>query len=405
MYYPGYELWARAVRPVQRAASRCSSLVLESHRQWQWQLLRSVGANLEAFGLAEVTHRRPDFDIHSVCDAAGELRAVTHDVVAKTPFAQLVRFRREGLPNAAKILLVAPVSGHFATLLNGTVKTLLRDHEVYLTDWLNARDIPVFHGRFGFAEYVQHLIDFLRGLGPGIHLMGVCQPTVACLAAAAVMAEDGDACQPASLILLAGPIDTRQSPTRVNQLAKEKPIDWFETRLVTTVPWPNGGAGRRVYPGVVQLLAFMNMNRERHIQAFNQLREHRANGDDEKANAIADFYREYFAVMDLPAEFYLETVEQVFQQHVLPKGLMELKGRRVDCAAIRKPFLLTIEGERDDICGIGQTLAAQELCSRMPGYKKSHHLQAGVGHYGVFNGKRWDRRIYPVVREFILSTA
>lgn len=392
------------MRPIYRAATRCSSLALESYDQWQLQSLRSVGADLEALGLAEVTHHRPDFDIHSVSDAAGELRAVTHDVVAQTPFAHLVRFKREGIPNAAKILLVAPVSGHFATLLTGIVKTLLRDHEVYLTDWLNARDIPACHGRFGFAEYVQHLIDFLRGMGPGSHLMGVCQPTVACLAAAALMAEDGDPCQPASLILLAGPIDTRQSPTRVNQLAKEKPIEWFETRLVTTVPWPNAGAGRRVYPGVVQLMAFMSMNRERHIQAFNQLREHRANGDDEKANAIADFYREYFAVMDLPAEFYLETVEQVFQQHALPKGLMEIQGRRVDCSAIRKPFLLTIEGERDDICGIGQTLAAQELCSRMPGYKKSHHLQAGVGHYGVFNGKRWERRIYPVVREFILST-
>ena len=299
------------------------------------------------------------------------------------------------------MLLVAPMSGHFSTLLSGTLRTLLQDHEVCLTDWINARDIAPACGRFGFDEYVLHLIRFLQTLGPPTHLVGVCQPTVACLAATALMATDQDDCQPASLVLMAGPIDTRQSPTRVNQMAQENPIAWFERNLISTVPAPCTGAGRRVYPGFVQLTAFMSMNQERHRQSFLALRDARVAGDHARADAIRDFYREYFAVMDLPAEFYLETVRAVFQEHDLPLGRMQVRGRPVDCSAIRRPFLLTIEGERDDICGIGQTLAAQDLCSRMPVYRKTHLLQPGVGHYGVFSGRRWERRIYPAVREFI----
>lgn len=405
MYYSGYEAVASVVRPLQQAAAWWSALAGSAHRVTSLDFLRALRADFEALAVTELTHRRPDFGLRYITDAAGKVHAVEEDVVLHTGFARLVRFRREGSARAPMVLLVAPMSGHFATLLCGTVRTLLRDHEVYLTDWLNARDISPSAGRFGFAEYVAHLMQFLRHLGPGTHLMGVCQPTVACLAAAALMAEEADPCQPATLILLAGPIDTRLSPTRVNDLARQRPIEWFDRNLVSEVPWPNRGAGRRVYPGVTQLAAFMSMNLERHQQALRQLREHRARGEHERADAIHDFYREYFAVMDLPAEFYLETVQRVFQDHELPRGTMHLAGRRVDCAAVRKPFLLTIEGERDDICGIGQTLAAQDLCSRMPGYKKSHHLQAGVGHYGVFNGKRWERRIYPVVREFIGASA
>ena len=405
MYYFGYEALATSTRPVQQAAAWWSEWALAAHKIHKLPSARALAADLEVVGLTELTHERPKFEFDPVPNGAGEAQPVLQEVVQRTPFAHLLRFCRAGAHQLPKVLLVAPMSGHFATLLSGTVQTLLRDHEVYLTDWLNARDIPLAQGRFGLAEYVQHLVDFMHHLGPGAHMMGVCQPTVACLAATALMAEDDDACQPASLILLAGPIDTRQSPTRVNTLAKEKSIEWFDQNLVSTVPWPSRGAGRRVYPGVMQLTAFMSMNRDRHMQAFRQMRELRASGEDARADAIYDFYREYFAVMDLPAEFYLETVQRIFQDHELPRGVLHLNGRRVDCAAIRKPFLLTIEGERDDICGIGQTLAAQDLCTRMPGYKKSHHLQAGVGHYGVFNGKRWDRRIYPVVREFIQATA
>jgi poly(3-hydroxybutyrate) depolymerase len=404
MLYQTYDLLARTWAPLQQGATRWHQALhpYVSTEGQAWQ--RSALAEVEAWGLSEVTHTRPDFGIDSVTNGSGQTWPVEETVVARTPFAQLVRFRRSGGPQGPQILLVSPMSGHFSTLLAGTVRTLVQDHDVYITDWLNPRDVPLSDGVFGLSEYVQHLIDFLRLLGPRTHLMGVCQPTVACLAAAALMAEDRDPCEPASLILLAGPIDTRISPTKVNALAQERPIEWFAQNLVSTVPWPYPGAGRRVYPGFVQLQAFMAMNPQRHAQAFEHLKAHRRNGEHAKADAIAEFYREYFAVMDLPADFYLETVEQVFQAHALPQGRMQVAGRRVDCAAIRRPFLLTIEGERDDICGIGQTLAAQDLCRRLPSYKKTHLLQPGVGHYGVFNGRRWERRIYPVIRDFIQST-
>ena len=404
MIYTGYEVFSRSARPLQQAAAALGLAARQDSRFSLSGIGRKWAADFELVGLTQLTHERPEFGISYVVDSQGHSKAVNQEVVIRTPFAHLLRFTREGLTDAPKVLLVAPMSGHFSTLLVGTLRTLLQDHEVYLTDWLNARDVSPLEGKFDFADYVQHLIDFMKHLGPMTHLMGVCQPTVACLAAAALMAEDNDPCQPASLILMAGPIDTRLSPTLVNELALKKPIDWFEHNLISTVPWPNRGAGRRVYPGIVQLMAFMSMNRERHAQAFRQLHQCRISGDDERADAISEFYKEYFAVMDLPAEFYLETVERIFQRYELPQGRLTLHGRKVDCSAIRKPFLLTIEGERDDICGIGQTLAAQDLCSRMPAYKKTHHLQAGVGHYGVFNGKRWERRIYPIIRQFILST-
>lgn len=403
MLYAGYDLQSRLLAPWLGAAATGSARAFDAHARTGSAAWRHVAAELEMAALTAITHERPDFGIGTVQDPDGRSCPVDSEVETTTPFCRLLRFRRAGGTALPRVLLVAPMSGHFATLLAGTLRTLLQDHEVYITDWLNARDIPPSAGRFGFTEYVRHLVDFMHHLGPPVHLMGVCQPTVACLAATALMAEDHDPAQPASVVLLAGPIDTRLSPTRVNQLAKEKPIEWFERELTHAVPFPSKGAGRRVYPGFVQLLAFMSMNRERHVQSFLAMRRHRIEGDDARADAIRDFYREYFAVMDLPAEFYLETVKSVFQDHDLPRGHLAVGDRRVDCRAIRRPFLLTVEGERDDICGIGQTLAAQDLCSRMPVYRKSHLLQAGVGHYGVFNGKRWERRIYPGVREFIAS--
>jgi poly(3-hydroxybutyrate) depolymerase len=404
MLYTTYDLFSRTIAPLQRGADWWHRALHPkvAHQGSRWQ--RAILAEFEAMGLSEITHTRPDFSIGRVTDSDGKTWEIEESVVYRTPFAQLICFRRLSAPPAPQLLLVSPMSGHFSTLLAGTVRTLVQDHDVFITDWLNPRDVPLNEGRFGLAEYVHHLIDFLRHTGPETHLMGVCQPTVACMAAAALMAEDNDPCEPASLILLAGPIDTRLSPTRVNELAKERPIDWFEDHLVSTVPPPHRGAGRRVYPGFVQLHAFMSMNRERHLLAFQHLKEHRQNGDHQKADSIAEFYREYFAVMDLPAEFYLETVQLVFQDHALPRGQLKVGERPVNCRAVRRPFLLTIEGERDDICGIGQTLAAQDLCHRMPMYKKSHLLQPGVGHYGVFNGRRWERRIYPVIRDFIQST-
>ncbi len=247
-------------------------------------------------------------------------------------------------------------------------------------------------------------MTFMKFIGPDSQLMGVCQPTVACLAATALMAESRDECQPASVTLMAGPIDARINPTQVNVLATGKPIEWFESKMIGAVPLKFKGFGRKVYPGFMQLMAFMSMNLERRQQSFKDLYQHRVNGEDEKANAIRDFYAEYFAIMDLSAPFYLQTVQHIFQDFLLPQGKLTYRDHPINLRAIRKPFLLTVEGERDDICGIGQTLAALDLCSLLPDYKKTHHLQAGVGHYGVFNGKRWTSQIYPVVRNMIQST-
>ena len=302
------------------------------------------------------------------------------------------------------MLLVAPMSGHFATLLRGTLRTLLSDHQVYVTDWVNPRNVRPAAGGFGLDDYTQHLIDFVRHIGEDCHIVAVCQPTVSALIATAVLAAEGGNVQPASLTLMAGPIDTRVAPTKVNELAQEKPIEWFRDNLIGIVPAQFEGGGRRVYPGFLQLCAFMSMNAERHAKSFVDLFQRRIAGDFDKADAISAFYREYFAIMDMSADFYLETVDQVFQRHLLPLGQMTHKGRAVEPKAIRKTFLLTVEGEKDDICAVGQTLAAQDLCSGLRPYMKTHHLQPGVGHYGVFNGRRWETQVYPVLRNHIRSS-
>jgi poly(3-hydroxybutyrate) depolymerase len=297
------------------------------------------------------------------------------------------------------------MSGHFATLLRDTVRTVLQDHEVYITDWLNARDVPLSQGRFGLDEYIAHLMEFLAVIGPGAHLMAICQPCVAALAATALMAEDEHPATPASLTLMAGPIDCRVDPTEVNKLAITRPIEWFEKNLISRVPWHFAGRGRRVYPGFVQLTAFMSMNKERHLNAFRDYYVALVEEEHEKAAATRTFYEEYMAVADLPAEFYLETVERVFQTYDLPRGELHFRGRRIDPAAIRRTALVTIEGERDDICSVGQTVAAQDLCSKLRPYMRTHYVQAGVGHYGVFSGRRWQSQIYPLVRDVIHVSA
>ena len=357
---------------------------------------RQFAAACEVFNLVEVTHRRPDLGIVAVDGVAVSVRSAH-----RTPFATLTRFAREVPDPGPTVLLVAPMSGHFATLLRDTVRTLVADHEVYVTDWHNARDVPLKAGPFGFDEYVAHLIEFLRVLGAGAHVVSICQPCVAVLAAVALMAEDGDEAQPATMTLMAGPIDCRISPTAVNTLAMSKPIEWFEQNLISTVPWRLKGADRRVYPGFLQLTAFMSMNRERHVNTLREYYLSLVADDHDKAAGTRDFYREYFAVADLPAEFYLETVERVFQRYDLPRGELEWRGRRVEPSRIRRTALLTVEGERDDICSIGQTLAAQDLCTGLRPYMRKHHVQAGVGHYGVFSGRRWQQQIYPQLRETI----
>jgi poly(3-hydroxybutyrate) depolymerase len=336
--------------------------------------------------------------------------------VHTSAFGTLLRFERADAAPAAdgsgttvdgrgvvlpRVLIVAPLSGHFATLLADTARTMLADHDVYITDWHNARTVPLSEGRFGLAEYVEHVIGFIEQLGPHTHVLAVCQPCVPVLAAVALRHQRHHPAQPRSMTLMAGPIDTRVNPTQVNAMATSKPIEWFERHLVHHVPWRYPGALRRVYPGVLQLTAFVAMNPERHKKAFEQLYLHRLAGEHEQADSTAGFYDEYFAVNDLPAEFYLETVAQVFQEHTLPRGEMSVNGERVDLAAIRRTALFTVEGERDDICAIGQTVAAHDLCSGIKPWMKHHHVQLGVGHYGVFSGRRWRQQIYPRVREMI----
>ncbi len=361
---------------------------------------RQVAAACEVMRLAEVTHRRPDWAIRSVT-AQGREWPVVEQVVHGAAFGTLLRFAKPGAPAQPRVLIVAPMSGHFATLLRDTVRTVLADHDVYITDWHNARDVPLAQGRFGLDEYIEHLMQFLAVMGPGAHLMAICQPCVAALAAVALMSEDEHPATPASLTLMAGPIDCRISPTEVNKLATTKPISWFEKNLISRVPWRFRGAGRRVYPGFVQLSAFMSMNKDRHVNAFRDYYVNLVEQDDEKVQATKSFYEEYMAVADLPAEFYLETVQQVFQDYALPRGELSFRGRRIDPTAIRRTALVTIEGERDDICAPGQTLAAQDLCTRVRPYLRTHYVQPGVGHYGVFSGRRWQSQIYPLVRDVI----
>jgi len=366
-------------------------------------LVRNLTAAYEIIARTGLTHERPPFGIHSVMVGNREV-AVAEEAALVTPFGTLLHFKKDVQVNQPQVILVAPLSGHFATLLRATVATMLPEHDVYVTDWHNARDIALLHGRFGFDDYIAHLIRFLEAVGSPVHVIAVCQPCVAALVACAVMAQDNNPAQPRSLTLMAGPIDTRVNPTRVNELAQSRPIEWFEQNLLASVPLRYPGAFRRVYPGFVQLTAFMSMNIGRHINAHRELYDDLVNGRHEKARAIKAFYDEYFAVLDLTAEFYLETVRLVFQEHALPLGRLTWRGTAVEPRAIRKTMLLTVEGERDDICAVGQTLAAHDLCAGLRPYLKRHHMEAGAGHYGVFSGKRWKNQIFPIVKNVILAS-
>ncbi len=362
--------------------------------------LRHFGAACGLIADSAMTHKRPPFAIESI-RMGDDLVGVEEIVADDTPFASLLRFRKETDVVQPRVMVVAPMSGHFATLLRGTVNVLLPDHDVYITDWKNARDIPLSAGVFDLDAFVDHLIRFMGAMGPGSHMIAVCQPAVAALAATAVMAETRNPAIPRSLTLMAGPIDTRVNPTKVNDLAKSRSIEWFEKNLIAKVPWRHAGAGRRVYPGFIQLAAFMSMNLDRHLQAHLGQFRAMVGGDRVSARAHKRFYDEYGAVMDLPADFYLETVQRVFQDHDLPLGKLTWHGQPVRPEAIRRTALLTVEGERDDICAVGQTMAALDLCRGVPNSRKRHHLQTGVGHYGVFSGSRWAREVYPRVRAMI----
>ncbi len=362
--------------------------------------MRAGAAAAELFCHTRLTHQRPPYEIAHV--KIGERRvAVIEEAAFATPFGTLLHFKKDTNAVHPRVLVVAPMAGHFATLVRDTVRTLLPEHDVFVTDWHNARDISRHAGRFGLDDYIAHIVRFFEEIGDGAHVVGVCQPCNALLAAVALMEETDNAAIPRSMTLMAGPVDARVNPTKVNQLATSYPIEWFERNLIAVVPERYRGARRRVYPGFIQLSAFLSMNLPRHIRAHLDLFENLAKGDEAKAELTRRFYGEYFAVLDLPAEFYLETVERVFQQHRLARGLFEWQGRRVDARAISRTALLTVEGEKDDICAPGQTLAAHDLCVSIKSHRKQHLLQAGVGHYGVFSGSRWRHEIYPEVRSHI----
>ena len=402
MLYQAYQLQSDLMSPVRLLAQASSaSLWL---RQTEGSMLRKISAACEVMSRMRLTHSRPPYGITSIT-VGDDTFPVTEEKTLSLPFGTLLRFRKEGVSGQPPVLLVAPLSGHFATLLRETARTLLQDHDVYITDWHNARDVSLREGAFGLDDYIEHMVRYLAAIGPGAHVVAVCQPCVAALAATALMAEDDHPAQPRSLTLMAGPVDCRVNPTGVNELANSKPIEWFEKNLISHVPLPHAGHMRRVYPGFVQLSAFLSMNLERHKQQFRNLYQHLVDGDTAKADVIRVFYDEYLAVNDLPAEFYLETVQKVFQTYDLPLGKLTYRGRVVNPAAIRRTALLTVEGERDDICSVGQTVAAQDLCSSIRPYMKSHHVQVGVGHYGVFSGRKWNQQIYPRVREVIHASA
>ena len=404
MLYQAYQAHADIMVPVRRLAGMAARSVGERlNGSARPTVLSNLTAAYELIARAGLTHERPPYGIDSVTIGDRQV-AVTEEAADVTPFGTLLHFKKDTTVAQPRVLLVAPLSGHFATLLRTTVRTMLAEHDVFITDWHNARDVSVEDGRFGFDEYIAHLIRFIETIGPGTHVVAVCQPCVAALVAASVMAQSDNPAQPRSMTLMAGPIDTRVNPTKVNGLAKSKPIDWFERHLIARVPGRYGGGGRRVYPGFVQLAAFMSMNIDRHIKAHQELYENLANGEVAKAAQTQAFYDEYFAVLDLTAEFYLETVRLVFQEHSLPLGALTYQNRRVEPHAIKRTALFTVEGEKDDICAVGQTLAAHDLCSSLRPYRKRHHMQAGVGHYGVFSGRAWQQQIYPMVKNVILQS-
>jgi poly(3-hydroxybutyrate) depolymerase len=398
MLYEAYQTQSDVMMPLRMAAYAARGMMRPFLTDNPFA--RTFSAACELVSRAGLSHTRPPFGIESILVENEEV-AVEERAVVEDPFCTLLHLRKDTIVEQPKVLVVAPMSGHFSTLLRGTVRTLMQDHDVFVTDWHNARNVSLVHGKFDFDDYVDYVIRYLQHLGPGTNVVAVCQPAVPVLVAAALMAADQDPAQPATMTLMGGPIDTRVNMTAVNELAMNKPLEWFERNVISMVPLRYPGAFRRVYPGFLQITGFMTMNLDRHITAHSDLFRHLIKGDGESAEATKAFYDEYLAVMDLPAEFYLQTLVNVFQKQSLAKGELVSRDRKVEPQAIRRTALLTIEGERDDICGIGQTYAAHGICSGLPARKRGHYLQPKVGHYGVFNGKRWQNEIYPRVRDFI----
>lgn len=409
MLYSLYEMTHLAVAPL-RAAAMAQSAFLRSplNPAAETAFAKSVTAAADVFEAVTRRYRKPDWNLPQT-RVNGIDVDVTPRPVWRSVWCNLLHFERDpGQLRRARpervdpaVLIVAPMSGHYATLLRGTVEAFLPDHEVYITDWSDARMVPVVAGRFDLNDYIDHVVAMIQRIGPGAHVVAVCQPGPAVLSAVAIMSEDADPCVPAGMTFMGSPIDARKSPTTPNQLAEERPYAWFEQNMIHTVPVMYPGAFRQVYPGFIQLASFMGMNWSSHVDAHWDYFGNLTKGDDDSIDKHRKFYDEYLSVCDLTEEFYLQTIRDVFQEHLLPRGLLEHRGRIVRPECIRNVALMTVEGENDDISGVGQTQAAHDICSGIPAAMRIDHLQESVGHYGVFNGKRFRTEIYPRMREFI----
>ena len=409
MLYDAYEVQRSLLAGASKLAGLGAGWLNNPSNPWGYSSMGPlVAASLEVFAHAAAPRGKPEFGIDSVKIGRKDVR-VHEQILLRKPFGQLKHFAREGIHGSPSLLIVAPMSGHYATLLRGTVARLLPKFDVYITDWRDAKLVPLSEGSFDLDDYVDYLIEFLEVIGERTgerpHMLAVCQPAVPAFAATALMNADKNEWRPRSLTMMGGPIDTRKAPTAVNTLATQRPFGWFEQNVIATVPMIYPGAGRKVYPGFLQLAGFMTMNLGSHLVSHWEMFKHLVVGDEESASATQRFYDEYRSVCDMTAEFYLQTVDVVFQRHLLPKAQLEHHGGLVDPAAIRDTALLAIEGERDDISGIGQTKAALDIAKRLPKSKKQYFLAKDVGHYGIFNGRKWRETIAPVVEKFIAANA
>ena len=406
--YQMYEMALAALAPA-RAISNASRFVFANpfNPLTNTPFGKNIAAGAELFERMTRSYGKPAFGLQKTA-VDGVPCAVREEIVWQRPFCSLLHFVREGAQvrhPQPRLLIVAPMSGHYATLLRGTVEAFLPTHEVYITDWADARMVPLAEGRFDLDDYIDYVIEMLQALGGNMHVIAVCQPSVPVVAAVSIMEANRDPFVPLSMTLMGGPIDTRRNPTGVNNLAEERGIDWFRNNVITKVPFPHPGVMRDVYPGFLQLNGFISMNLDRHMDAHKQLFANLVKGDGDLVDKHREFYDEYLAVMDLAAEYYLQTVETVFIKHALPKGEMTHRGRPVDPSRIMRVALMTVEGEKDDISGLGQTEATHGLCTSIPNHRRVHYVQKGVGHYGVFNGSRFRSEIVPRINDFMMSSA
>ena len=407
MLYDAYEVQRSFLAGASKLAGLGAGWLSNPANPWGYSSMGPlVAASLEVFAHAAAPRGKPEFGITET-KVGRKIVAVDEDIVLRKPFGQLKYFRKVGAESGRPLLIVAPMSGHYATLLRGTVERLLPDNDVYITDWRDAKLVPLSDGSFDLDDYIDYLVEFLTVIGEQTgerpHMLAVCQPSVPAFAATAIMNRDKSRWRPRTLTMMGGPIDTRQAPTAVNTLATQRPFTWFEQNVIATVPMIYPGSGRKVYPGFLQLAGFMTMNLGSHLVSHWEMFKHLVVGDEEGAGPTQKFYEEYRSVCDMTAEFYLQTVDVVFQRHLLPEGRLEHRGRLVNPAAVHDTALLAIEGERDDISGIGQTKAALDIATALPKSRKQYFLAKDVGHYGIFNGRKWREKIAPVVEKFIAA--